>query len=79
MHQKPYCHAATYLFDIFCHAILVVQFGLMAIGTVSDSLGLVPSNNNLYYGTLNSAAQATLYLRYRYYAFNHYLNCIAML
>jgi hypothetical protein len=42
MHQKPYCHAATYLFDIFCHAILVVQFGLMAIGTVSDSLGLVP-------------------------------------
>ena len=63
MHQKPYCHAATYFFDIFCHAILVVQFGLMAIGTVSDSLGLVPSNFNRYYDTLNRAAEATLYLR----------------
>jgi hypothetical protein len=63
MHQKPYCHAATYLFEILCHAILVVQFGLVAIGTVSDSLGLVPSINNLYYGTLNRVAEATLYLR----------------
>jgi hypothetical protein len=76
MHQKPYCRAATYLFEILCHTILVVQFGLVAIGTVSDSLGLVPSNNNLYYGTLKSAADAILYLRYwsRYFAFNHYLN-----
>jgi hypothetical protein len=35
----------------------------MAIGTVSDSLGLVPSNDNVYYGTLKSATEATLYLR----------------
>jgi hypothetical protein len=63
MHQRPYRHAATYLFDIFCHAVLVVQFGLMVMGTVSDSLGLVPSSNNLYYSTLKSAAEATLYLR----------------
>ena len=65
MHQKPYHHAATYLFDILCHAILVVQFGLVAIGTVSDSLGFLPSKSNLYFDTLNRAAEATLFLRYQ--------------
>jgi hypothetical protein len=77
MHQKPYCHAATYVFDILCHAILVVQFGLVVIGTVSDSLGFVPSKNNLYFDTLNRAAAAALYLRYRsqHFYFNFLLVC----
>jgi hypothetical protein len=77
MHQKPYVHAATYLFDILCHAILVVQFGLVAIGTVSDSLGFVPSESNLYFDTLNRAAEATLFLRYQplYFLFNYHLIC----
>jgi len=76
MHQKPYCHASTYLFDILCHAILVVLFGLVAIETVSDSLGFVPSENNLYSDTLNRAAEAILYLRYlpRYVTFNYCLH-----
>jgi hypothetical protein len=65
MHQKPYCHAATNVFDVFCHAILVVQFGLVVIGTVSDSLGFVPGKDNIYFDTLNRAAEATLYLRYQ--------------
>jgi hypothetical protein len=82
MHQKPYVHAATYLFDILCHAILVVQFGLVVIGTVSDSLGFVPSESNLYFDTLNRAAEATLFLRYQplYFpfqlSFNLFSHCV---
>jgi hypothetical protein len=73
MHQKPYCHAATYLFDIFCHSILAVQFGLVSMGSVSTSLGLVPSTSNPYFNTLNHAADATSYLRYRCFFLSNFI------
>ncbi len=77
VYSKPYHHSATYLFDILCHAILVVQFGLVIIGTVSDSLGFVPSESSLYFDTLNRAAEATAFLRYhpRHCSFYHYIIC----
>jgi hypothetical protein len=70
--QKPYCSTYTHLFDVMCHAILVVQFGLVAIGTVSESLGFVPSENNLYFVSLNRAALANSLLRYnsQFFAWN---------
>jgi hypothetical protein len=81
MHQKPYCHAATNVFDVFCHAILVVQFGLVVIGTVSDSLGFVPGKDNIYFDTLNRAAEATLYLRYqpRFFSSNFCIGCVFLI
>ena len=60
---KPYRRASTYIFDILCYAILIIQFNLMAVGTVSESLGILPNSNNLYFFTLNQAAAANLYLR----------------
>jgi hypothetical protein len=63
--QKPYRSATTHLFDILCHAILIIQYGLVGIGTVPDSLGFVPSKSNLYFDSLNRAALANSYLRYR--------------
>jgi hypothetical protein len=61
--EKPYRSAYTHFFDVMCHAILVVQYGLVAIGTVSESLGFVPSENNLYFVSLNRAALANSFLR----------------
>jgi hypothetical protein len=63
--QKPHRSAATHLFDILCHAILIIQYGLVGIGTVPDSLGFVPRQNNLYFDSLNRAAVANAFLRYR--------------
>jgi hypothetical protein len=63
LRQKPYRRASTYIFDILCYAILIIQFILLAVGTVSESLGILPNSNNLYFFTLNQAAAANLYLR----------------
>jgi hypothetical protein len=64
VHQKPYRHAATHLFDVMCHFILAIQFVIVVILTVSESAGIVLAENNLYYPSLKQAALAIFYLRY---------------
>jgi hypothetical protein len=63
VYMKPHHHEPTNFFDIMCHAILTIQFALVAIGTVSESLGFTPSDSNLYFGSLSRTAQANMYLR----------------
>jgi hypothetical protein len=64
LHQKPYRHASTHLFDIMCHFILAIQFVIVVFLTVSESAGNVLAESNLYYNSLKQAALANFYLRY---------------
>jgi hypothetical protein len=64
VYQKPYRHQSTHLFDIMCHFILAIQFVIVAIMTVSESLGIVLTESNLFYYSLKQGALAIFYLRY---------------
>jgi hypothetical protein len=64
MYQNPYREATTYRFDILCYAVLTIQFGLTVLVSVSQSLGVSTSENDLYFATLKRSAMAITYLRY---------------
>jgi hypothetical protein len=76
VHQKPYRHASTYILDIICHSVLAIQYVILAILTVPESLGIVPSETNLYFDSLNRAALANLYLRYSFRYFYLKFHCL---
>jgi hypothetical protein len=64
VYLNPYREATTYRFDILCYAVLTIQFGLMVLVSVSQSLGVSTSENNFYFATLKRSAAAITYLRY---------------
>jgi len=64
LYLNPYREATTYRFDILCYAVLTIQFGLMVLVSVSQSLGVSTSENNFYFETLKRSAVAITYLRY---------------
>jgi hypothetical protein len=63
LYLNPYREATTYRFDILCYAVLTIQFGLMVLVSVSQSLGVSTSENNFYFVTLKRSAVAITYLR----------------
>jgi hypothetical protein len=62
-HQKPYCHAFTYYFDVFCHFFLVVQFVLACLLNLANSLSNASAVSNPLF-RIERAAQASFVLRY---------------
>jgi hypothetical protein len=64
IYQNPYREATTYRFDILCYAVLTIQFGLMVLVSVSQSLGVSTSGTNFYFQTLKHSTVAITYLRY---------------
>jgi hypothetical protein len=63
VHQKPYRHAVTYFFDIFCHYFLVVQFVLVSVLSLVESFGIVSPESNPLFRT-ERAAVASVVIRY---------------